>query len=242
VLKPADDAEYINLLKLPKFTLPDPAHERSFNQTTTKNLLNVSHLNDTLNFPNQSIMSPSASILASSSILKRKASTPHPNIKSPNGRKNHPIFKEVDMPEPISGEARTLASSLKNAKPSEAVTGSGSKSVKFKATKFTREIDEDRVVDNEVHDSNVEESLPVSDTTAARKSIEKPTEPSSELTTSSGRTSRRKSKSPVKGSPERKKLTFVENEEASPVATDDEIKEESFVEGTEGDVSMDFDL
>jgi hypothetical protein len=291
VLKPLEDAEYINLLKLPKFTLPHEL-DKSLNRTAA-HLLNASqHLYDTTNHlrvmnnhNDQSILSPSTSILASSSILKRKASTPHPAAKSPNSRSkalhiNQYLQQETTTEtQVITGgtalddyKARTLTSSLRCIAAKPVLTNSGSKSVKFKLTKCTRKIeDEGQVVDDEVRDFGAEDSYPSPNFLAdsvVRKSLDKVTvaaandvngeeKPctSSDASPSAGCSSR-----VLRSSPERKKLTFVENDEneeqSMPTTSKnanlkevEAIKKEAKVEeetcdddGDDNDESMEFDL
>jgi hypothetical protein len=238
LLKSAEDVEYINLLKLPLFVVSEPGNlDKSVNKILG-NVHTPHRLNDStnhLNF-NTSIMSPSTSILASS-ILKRKASTPHPTAKSPTNRKsvlvNANLYENDEAN--VSASPRTLASSLKYARAT--ITNSGSKSVKFKLTKYTREItDENQVVDDEVEEADIEENnlSPV-------KLIETTNNVVNEASVSS-QTSKQLSD---KHSPERKKLTFAENDENEPLVFKNQnksVEERHDYDDDDGDVSMQFEL
>jgi hypothetical protein len=248
VLKPVEDADYINLLKLPAFIVPDGNLDKSVNAVVGNVALNTPRrLNDSISHANfnTSVSSPSTSILASS-ILKRKASTPHPHatIKSPNNRKSlhiNPNFYESEEANVSASEskARTLASSLKYSK--AVVTNSGSKSVKFKLIKYTREItDQDNVVDDEVEELEPEEDNDAS----PDKLVEKTKNIANEANGSPCASKQ----SPEKHSAERKKLTFAEDDENEPLVFNQSNCQEKSVtekvadEEDDGDVSMQFDL
>ena len=140
------------MLKLPSIKLPENGTSLGLSSITPSKTTKM--VGQELTNLIQSL-TPSQNLV--SSLKKRKASTPHPIIKSPH-RKS--LVLNLDMNEKISADivpsseskVRILPSSLKYTKN---ITNSGSKSVKFKLTKYTRKIDDEEYVDNEEHFDSV---------------------------------------------------------------------------------------
>ncbi len=226
VLKKQDDSDYIDILKLPEVmhdnvtssTLSSTNKNQCLTNTPDKTENRIRFGQETTNIQTAT---PYEKNLVSS-IKKRKASTPHPSIHSPHRKSlvlnlNANENIHADLVPSSDSKIRVLTSSLRfNVNHKETVSSSGgSKSVKFKLTKYTRKITDEKYEDNEEHfeetdneDTNHDGDNEV-DNEDEQQSYHLVLEESN-LTN----TSKRKNLSTVSSasSPERKKLTFIEDE------------------------------